>query len=88
MNDRHEIERVEPIENPGLPEHLPRPTDVDPKQERRAELQVSGMFGLAGLLALAFCVFYFMIDLDQTFLNWSALNVALGATLGLSLIHI
>jgi len=33
-----------PIPDPGLPEHLPRPTDVDPAMERRAERQVSAMF--------------------------------------------
>ena len=27
----------EPIANPGLPEHLPRPTDVNPEAEKRAE---------------------------------------------------
>lgn len=88
VNEDNDIERAEPIENPGLPDHLPRPTDVYPKQERRAELQVSGMFGVAGLLALAFCVFYFTIDKDETFLDWSALNVALGVTLGSALLLI
>ena len=78
----------EPISNPGLPEHQYRPTDVYPAHERRAERQVAGMFGLASLLALAFCVFYFIIDKDQTFLGWSALNFALGATLGMSLLLI
>lgn len=85
-----ELDRLpqEPIGNPGLPEHEYRPTDVDAAQERRAERQVAGMFGLASLLALAFCVFYFAVDKDQTFLGWSALNFSLGATLGLSLLLI
>ncbi len=78
-------DQLEPIGDPGIPEHQYRPTDVDPAQERRAERQVSGMFGLAAALAVAFCVFYFVIDKDETFLGWSALNFALGATLGLSL---
>ena len=38
----------EPIPDPGLPAHQWRPTDVDPKAERRAERQVAGLFGLAG----------------------------------------
>lgn len=85
-----ELDRLpqEPIRDPGLPEHEYRPTDVDPAQERRAERQVAGMFGLASLLAVAFCVFYFVVDRDQTFLGWSALNFSLGATLGLSLLLI
>ncbi|MGZ5409289.1 MAG: cytochrome bc1 complex Rieske iron-sulfur subunit [Aeromicrobium sp.] len=85
-----ELDRLpeEPIRNPGLAEHRYRPTDVDPAHERRAERQVAGMFGLASLLALAFCVFYFAVDKDQTFLGWSALNFSLGATLGLSLLLI
>ena len=33
--------------NPGLPEHLPRPTDVDPAAEKRAERQVATLFGLS-----------------------------------------
>lgn len=85
-----ELDRLpqEPIADPGLPAHQFRPTDVDPEQERRAERQVAGMFGLASLLAVAFCVFYFTVDNGQTFLGWSALNFSLGATLGLSLLFI
>ena len=85
-----ELDRLpqEPIADPGLPAHQYRPTDVYPEQERRAERQVAGMFGLASLLAVAFCVFYFTVDKDQTFLGWSALNFSLGATLGLSLLLI
>ena len=40
MSDGHELETLppeEPIANPGLPEHLPRPTDVDPAAEKRAD---------------------------------------------------
>ena len=85
-----ELDRLpqEPIADPGLPAHQYRPTDVYPEQERRAERQVAGMFGLASVLAVAFCVFYFTVDKDQTFLRWSALNFSLGATLGLSLLLI
>ena len=35
---------AEPIPDPGLPEHEPRPTDVDAAMEKRAERQVAGMF--------------------------------------------
>ena len=72
----------EPIDDPGLQSHEWRPTDVDAKLERRAELQISGMFGLATVLLVLFCVAYFTVDFDQTFLGWSAQNFALGASLG------
>ena len=78
----------EPIDDPGLQPHQLRPTDVDEAQERRAERQISAMFGLATLLLLLFCVFYFTIDFDQTFLGWSAQNFALGSTLGGALLLI
>jgi ubiquinol-cytochrome c reductase iron-sulfur subunit len=78
----------EPYENPGLPEHEPRMTDVDPKLERRAERQVATMFGLAALLAIAFCVAYFTIGEDTAILGYGALNAVLGFTLGLALLLI
>ncbi len=81
---------ADPMPNPGLPEHQWRPTDVDPAQERRAERQVAGMFGLAAVLALAFCVCYFVVPLDTetTFLGFTAQNFALGICLGGSLLLI
>ena len=78
----------DPVPNPGLGEHEPRPSDIDRAQERRAERQVAGMFGLATLLTLAFCVAYFAIPEDAVFLNTSALNLALGVTLGTALLLI
>ncbi|MGI9084486.1 MAG: cytochrome bc1 complex Rieske iron-sulfur subunit [Aeromicrobium sp.] len=72
----------EPIDDPGLPTHQWRPTDVDQHQERRAELQISAMFGLATVLLVLFAFAYFLIDDNQTFLGWSAQNFALGASLG------
>lgn len=85
-----DIEKLElgSVADPGLPDHQYRPTDVDPALERRAERQIATMFGLAALLSLGFVVAYFSIDKDQTFLGWSALNFALGATLGGALLLI
>ncbi len=79
-----ELERItrEPIDDPGLPAHQWRPTDVDQKLERRTERQISAMFGLATVLLVLFAVAYLTVDFDQTFLGWSAQNFALGATLG------
>jgi ubiquinol-cytochrome c reductase iron-sulfur subunit len=89
----HELETRpdEPIENPGLPEHLPRPTDIDPVAEKRAERQVATLFGLSGIFALLFCVSYFVFDIGDNpdvFLDMGASNVALGACLGLALLCI
>jgi ubiquinol-cytochrome c reductase iron-sulfur subunit len=82
MSDMIEKLEHEPVADPGLPEHLYRPTDVDAALEKRAERQIAAMFGLAALLSIGFAVAYFTIDKDQTFLGWSAMNFALGATLG------
>jgi ubiquinol-cytochrome c reductase iron-sulfur subunit len=86
----------EPIGNPGLPEHAWRPTDVDPRSERRAERQVAGLFGLSAVCAVLFVVSYFAFDINggangetvQTVFGLGASNVALGATLGFALLFI
>ena len=83
-----ERKTLEPIDDPGIQSHQWRPTDVDAKAERRAERQISGMFGVATILLLLFCVAYFAVEPDQTFLGWSALNFALGASLGGALLLI
>ena len=77
-----ELAVTEPVKDPGLPEHLLRPTDVDPAQARRSERQISAMFGIATILLVAFCVAYFAIDKNETFLGFSATNFTLGTTLG------
>lgn len=81
----------EPIANPGLPEHLPRPTDVDPVAEKRAERQVATLFGLSAVFALLFCVAYFTLDIGDNpdvFLGLGASTAALGACIGASLLCI
>ncbi len=80
-----------PIANPGLPEHEPRPTDVDPRLERRAERQVAGMFLLAAVLLVAFAVVYFTVEdgpEGDVFLGMGAFNLFTGLTLGLALLLI
>ncbi len=79
---------AEPIADPGLPEHELRPTDVDPKLERRAERQMAAMFISAAVLALGFCVAFFAVDADAVFLGMGGSNLALGLTLGLALLLI
>ena len=82
---------ADPIANPGLAPHTPRPTDVDPAAEKRAERQVATMFVLAAVCALLFCVAYFTLDIGDeatVFLGMGASNVALGTALGLALLLI
>ena len=84
-------EPEEPIPNPGLPPHRPRPTDVNPKLERRAELQVSGMFAAAGLMSVLFVVAFFLFEAGpegETFAGYGASNLSLGVTLGLAMLLI
>jgi ubiquinol-cytochrome c reductase iron-sulfur subunit len=81
----------EPIANPGLPPHTWRPTDVDPAQEKRAERQVAGLFGLSAVCAVLFVVAYFALDNGDnhdTVLGLGASTVALGSALGGALLLI
>jgi ubiquinol-cytochrome c reductase iron-sulfur subunit len=81
----------DPIADPGLHEHQPRPTDVDEHAERRAERQIATMFGLSSLFTILFVVAYFAFkigDNPTTILGYGASNVALGLTLGLALLLI
>ncbi|WP_232675754.1 ubiquinol-cytochrome c reductase iron-sulfur subunit [Nocardioides sp. R-C-SC26] len=81
----------EPIANPGLPAHTWRPTDVDPKAERRAERQVASLFGASAVFTVLFAVSYFTFEVGEnwdTFMGLGASNVFLGLTLGLALLCI
>jgi ubiquinol-cytochrome c reductase iron-sulfur subunit len=79
---------ADPVADPGLPPHDPRPTDVDPAQERRAERQVAGMFGAATLLVLLSCVAYLFVDIEATLFGFNASNFTIGLSLGLGLLLI
>jgi ubiquinol-cytochrome c reductase iron-sulfur subunit len=81
----------EPLQNPGLPAHTWRPTDVDPAAEKRAERQVAGLFGLSAVCAVLFVVAYFALEVGgnhDTVLGLGASTVALGSTLGFALLFI
>ena len=81
----------EPIANPGLPAHTWRPTDVDPKAEKRAERQVAAMFVLSMVCAVLFLVSYFVFSVGDewdTVGGLGASNVALGVFLGGALLFI
>jgi ubiquinol-cytochrome c reductase iron-sulfur subunit len=79
--------------NPGLPAHVARMADLDEAAARRAEKQVSTLFGISIIGALLFIVFYFAISLETTVFVpgiglTSASNLALGASLALALLGI
>jgi len=89
--DPHAPIPAEPIDNPGLPAHQPRPTDVDKDAERRAERQVATLFGLAALMSVLFVVAYVTFEVGEEtdlFLGFGASNLTLGLTLGLALTFI
>jgi ubiquinol-cytochrome c reductase iron-sulfur subunit len=82
---------ADPMADPGLEEHQPRPTDVDDHAARRAERQIASCFMLSALCALLFCVAYFVFEVGDTpdvILGYGASNVTLGLTLGLALLLI
>jgi ubiquinol-cytochrome c reductase iron-sulfur subunit len=89
-HDRPEgVVRQEPIEDPGLEPHQWRPTDVDPRAEKRAERQVAGLFGLAVVGSILFIVSYIVFkvgDDPDTVGTLGASNVALGLCLALTLL--
>ena len=86
-----ELVQAGPIADPGLPEHTWRPTDVDPKKEKRAERQVAGLFGLSALCTVLFVVSYFVFHIGDHWTVWlghGVSTIALGLTLGLALLFI
>jgi len=53
-----------PLSDPGLPKHVHRKADTDPKAEKRAEQQVAILFGLSGLGTILFIYSYIFIKTD------------------------
>lgn len=54
-----------PVADPGIEEHVPRWTDVNEAARHRAYRKVVAMFGLVPVLAIAFVVFYFAVDVED-----------------------
>ncbi|QZY28035.1 cytochrome bc1 complex Rieske iron-sulfur subunit [Nocardioides coralli] len=82
---------ADPVPDPGLPAHQWRPTDVDPRAERRAELQVATLFGLSAVCAVLFVVSYVTLEWGEnptTFLGFGASNLFLGLSLAGALLFI
>lgn len=65
------------FDNPGLPAHRHRLTDVDPKAARRAERQVAGLFGLSVVGTIGSLVAYFAFQLEGADMNEHLANVEL-----------
>jgi ubiquinol-cytochrome c reductase iron-sulfur subunit len=85
-------EPVLPVDDPGVEEHNPRPTDVDEDYAKRAERQVVTMFALVPVMAVLFILSYYLIPRDEVVdfgpLHSSAQQVALGLTLGIAILLI
>jgi quinol---cytochrome c reductase iron-sulfur subunit len=86
--DENLPERDDLFANPGLPEHHWRPTDVDPRMEKRAERQVATLFGLSAICTVLFVVSYFAVGKDDTVGNLGAQNLTLGLSLAGALLFI
>jgi len=84
------VSHDDPFADPGLPAHEPRRTDIDERAAKRAERQVSLLFVVSMLATIGFIASYASIDADKLVYIFplgkvSALNFALGTTLGVAL---
>jgi ubiquinol-cytochrome c reductase iron-sulfur subunit len=94
-----EVERADRYENPGLPAHVYRRSDTDPKTAVRREREVATFFGLSTLGTVLFIVAYFAIKpagasgsdmLEKVGLSTRLLGLGLGLALfciGIGAIH-
>ncbi|HEY6797971.1 MAG TPA: Rieske 2Fe-2S domain-containing protein [Kineosporiaceae bacterium] len=79
------------FENPGLPDHRHRLTDIDAKAAKRAERQVAALFGLSALGTILTLVAYFSVKfegnltMDQHLSRVELSNILLGTGLFLAL---
>ena len=64
-NQSNHSNQLEPLRDPGLPEHIHRKTDVDPIAAKKAERQVSILFALSVIGTLLFIYSYIWIPEDQ-----------------------
>ena len=55
---------LEPLSDPGLPEHVHRKSDVDPQAAKKAERQVAILFALSALGTILFIYSYIFIPED------------------------
>ncbi|MCQ9366694.1 Rieske 2Fe-2S domain-containing protein [Brevibacterium sp. 50QC2O2] len=83
-----ELEVVNGFENPGLPEHKPRITDVEPAAEKVAERQIAAWFLLSMVGTIWFIVSYFLFPLDGQIGSVRMQNTMLGIGLTVALFSI
>ncbi|OAH12386.1 cytochrome bc1 complex Rieske iron-sulfur subunit [Streptomyces jeddahensis] len=82
-----------PFADPGLPPHEHRIQDIDERAAKRSERTVALLFTTSMLATIGFIASYVTIPIDQNIFVWpighiSALNFALGMTLGVALFAI
>ncbi|OEJ31684.1 cytochrome bc1 complex Rieske iron-sulfur subunit [Streptomyces subrutilus] len=80
----------DPFADPGLPVHKPRIQDIDERAAKRSERTVAMLFTLSMLATVAFIASYVIFPVDKIVYIFpigkvSALNFALGMTLGTAL---
>jgi ubiquinol-cytochrome c reductase iron-sulfur subunit len=81
---------LEPLSDPGLPEHIHRKADIDPIAAKRAERQVALLFSLSAFGTILFIYSFFFIK-DDVFIflpilgntNAHQLGIGLGMAFGL-----
>ena len=84
---------IESIQDPGLPAHVHRATDSDPKAEKRAERQVAILFSISALGSLLLIFSYIFVPLDIFIFvpvmgNQNAHQLGLGLGMAISLFFI
>ncbi|MGP3685496.1 cytochrome bc1 complex Rieske iron-sulfur subunit [Streptomyces sp. IBSNAI002] len=80
----------DPFADPGMPVHKPRIQDIDERAAKRSERTVAMLFTLSMLATVAFIASYVIFPVDKIVYIFpigkvSALNFALGMTLGTAL---
>lgn len=83
-------DETNPFADPGLPPHEPRIQDVDEQAAKRSERAVALLFILSMLATIGFIASYVAVPSDKSIYVFpighiSALNFALGLTLGVAL---
>lgn len=82
-----------PNENPVVPQHEPRTTDINPKAEKRAEQQVAILFGLSALGSVLLVYSYVFVAKDVFIFipvmgNQNAQQLGIGIGMAMSLFFI
>src|SRR5690606_36548460 len=83
-------DQKDPFADPGLPPHEHRIQDIDERAAKRSERTVALLFTVSMLATIGFIAAFVAIPVDKIVYVWmlghiSALNLALGVTLGIAL---